>query len=330
MGINLSTMNDKIFYDSYDGKNSYVYVLRGDGIQVGITDFGAAIQYILIETPSGVKDITLGYRTISDRINSNTYCGATVGRVANRTENASFIFNNKKYNLTVNDGKNHLHGGTCGFDKRFFNAEKHGNALELTLDSPDGDQGYEGNMRFTVTYILRGKSLFVNYSAVSDKATPFAPTCHVYFNLNGEESGDCYDNLLRIYADEITQTDENLIVHGEKLAVKGTVYDYTRMKFVAPDIDVNYILKSGHAAHAESVKSGICVDVFTDMPGLQFYSGGMVKGRGKTHEYGAGDGFCLEPQFFPNSLNIPWFNSPMINANSLVSHFINYDFSVKF
>lgn len=333
-------MIDKIYFDNYDGQDCYLYVLHGDGIEVGITDFGAAIQYILINTKKGVKDICLGYPTISERVESGTYCGATIGRVANRIKNSHFVLGEKPYNLSANDGKNCNHGGENGFDKRLFEAEVKGDILLLKLFSEDGDQGFPGNLSLTVQFNLKGKNLEVRYSAESDEDTVWAPTNHLCFNLNGEDSGCILDTILKINADEITPLDFNQIPDGDKMFVGGTPFDYTKpcpiglyinksdeQLILAKGYDHNYILKNSHAATALNAESGIKMDLYTDLPGLQFYSGNFLKGNGKSGEYHPRDGICLEPQYFPNAVNEKNFISPVLKANCKKNYYIRYEFT---
>lgn len=324
-------MIEKVLFDNYNGCNCYLYVLRGEGIEVGITDFGAAVQFIRLSAEKGITDVALGYPTIKERLDSGTYCGVTIGRVTNRIKNSRFSLNGKEYALTPNDGKNCNHGGINGFDKRFFSAGIKGDRLELSLESPDGDQGFSGNLKLCVEFGLRGKRLEVRFSAESDEDTVWAPTLHPYFNLDGENGGCVYDTLLQINSDKITVTDGEQISTGEERCVAGTPFDFTSLRKIGSCIskdgyDQNYVLKGEWAATAYSAISGIVMDVYTDLPGLQFYSGKFLKGKGKSVEYGAGYGFCLEPQYFPNAVNIEKFASPVLKAGIKKTHYIYYDF----
>lgn len=328
-------MIEKRFYDLYCENPAYVYVLHGDGVEVGVCDFAASIQFIRLHTADGVKDICLEYESLSERVNSGTYCGATVGRVANRIRNSSFSLNGKHYTITRNDGKNCNHGGIDGFDRRFFKGEIKGDKLIMTLISPDGDQGFPGNLTLKVIFELVGKSLKITYVAKSDTDTPFAPTAHPYFNLAGAGSGDILDTVLKINADKMTPVDGEHIPTGEVVPVKGTSFDFTAPRPIGlylkdgEGYDCNFVLNGSHAATAYSAKSGIQVDIFTDLPGVQLYTGKYLNGRGKGYEIAASSGFCLEPQFFPNAVNVPQFVSPVIKAGSEVEHFIKYNFAFE-
>lgn len=334
-------MIEKIFFDSYEGQNCYIYVLHGDGIEVGITDFGAAIQFLRVQTKKGVKDICLNYPTVAERVESGTYCGATIGRVANRIKEAKFNLNGREYSVSANDGKNCNHGGEDGFDKRLFEAEVKGDILLLKLFSADGDQGFPGNLNLTVEYKLDGKNFGIRYTAESDADTVWAPTSHLCFNLNGEGSGSALDTVLKINADEITPSDINHIPVGDKKFVVGTPFDFTKPRPIGltvnqPDeqltmakgYDHNYILKGSYAATAFNAASGIKMDLYTDLPGLQLYSGNYLKGKGKSGEYRPRDGICLEPQYFPDAVNIEMFLSPMLKANRVKAHYIRYEFDI--
>lgn len=333
-------MIDKTLFDNYNGQNVFMYILRNEDIEVGITDYGAAIQYLLIRTEKGWVDVCLGYPTIQERIHSGTYCGATIGRVANRIKGASFFLNGVRYRLPANDGKNCNHGGTEGFDKRFFHAERCGDILRLTLLSRDGDQGFPGSLSLCVEFSLNAGSLQIDYAAVSDRDTFWSPTCHAYFNLNGEGSGNVLDHELQIFADDMTLADREHIPTGGIAKTAGTPFDFTFPKAIGKDIGVeeeqllwaggydhNFVLKDSHAASVFGTRSGIRMEVYTDLPGLQFYSGNGLGGKGKRGEYRPHDGFCLEPQFFPDAVHLPGFAVPSLKANSPERHFIRYVFN---
>lgn len=325
-------MVNNMFFDKYNGKDVYLYFFENEYLKVGITDFGAAIQTIKLKTAKGIKDVCLGFNSVLDYLESGTYCGAIVGRVGNRIRNGKFILGGKEYSVTINDGNNHLHGGTVGFDKRFFNVAVADNTLIFSLISNDGDQGYPGELKLKVVYSLSGKSLKIKFYAKSDKDTLWNPTCHTYFNLNGEEQGDISDTELKIYADAYTPCDDEIIPTGEIKNVRGTDFDFMQSRNIGYMLsnhggyDDNFILNGQHAASAKGVKSGIKLDVYTDLPAIQFYTGNFIKGRGKSREYFRHDGFCLEPQFVPNAINIDGVDKPILKANETKKYFITYKF----
>lgn len=325
-------------FGSFRGRDVHLYTLTGDGLTVGVTDFGAAVQFIRLATRAGEKDVTLGYNDIEARIASGTYCGATIGRVANRIR-GGFGLGGVRYELAGNEGANCNHGGLSGFDKRFFDAEDSGSALSLTLLSPDGDGGFPGNMRLRVTYTVTGRTLSVRYDAESDADTLFSPTCHIYFNLGGEDCGSAMDTRLRINAAHYTPVGPDRIPTGELRAVDGTPFDFRTIKRIGRDIgadddqlllcggyDHNYVLCSSHAATAECERTGATLDLYTDLPGLQLYTANGLGGVGKTREYRPRDAFCLEPQFFPNAINTPGFAPPLLKKGEKTSYYIKYVF----
>jgi aldose 1-epimerase len=334
-------MIKKELFDNYNGRQVNIYELSNDKIKVGIIDFGAAIQYIKLNLPTGERDVCLGFDNVAEYIKSGMYCGATIGRVANRIEGATFKLNGKTYNIPKNDGNNCNHGGTVGFDKKFYDVKEdvneEGDKLIFSLLSPDGDMGFAGNLNLDVQFSLTDTSLQILYAAKSDKETLFAPTCHIYFNLSG--SGMIYDDLLKINADSFTPITPSLIPTGKIKSVKGTPFDFTKMKAIGCDInkqdeqlkygngyDHNFVLSGEDAATAKSADGLVELDLKTDLLGLQLYSGNFINGVGKNGVLVARQGFCLEPQFFPNAVNTPSFAKPILPANKVQKHYITYKF----
>lgn len=321
-------------------RNAYIYELSNGKLAVGLTDFGAAIQYLKVATDSGEVDVCLGFDNVDDYIASGMYCGATVGRVVNRIRKGQFALNGETYQLTVNDGNNHLHGGIDGFDRRLYNVIASDDCLRFSLLSPDGDQGYPCELQLTVEYKLHDNALEIIYSAVShgDVCTIWSPTCHAYFNLNGK--GNIYNNCLRINSNGYTPIDSELLPTGEILSVEGTPFDFTKLKPIGRDIDAedaqlyfgsgydhNYVLNGDHAATAVGEQSAIQLDLFTDLPGMQLYSGNFIKGNGKCGTLTPRQGFCLEPQYFPDAINNPQFVLPILQPHQEKRHYIRYEFT---
>lgn len=324
------------FYDKINGRDVNSYTIKNGNIEVDICDFGARINAIRI---NGI-DIVLGFNSVENYFNSRSFSGATIGRVANRIAGGRFVLNHRPYFLNKNEGNNHLHGGNIGFDRQlFYVTNQTDSSVTMQYTSSDGEERYPGTLKFSVTFTVKDNSLLIEYSAVSDKDTLWNPTNHAYFNLDGEDSGDCRDNLLQIYSDFYTPTDRELIPTGEKKEVAKTVFDFNVIKKIGKDFgnenllatngyDHNYILKSEHAAHAESVKTDIKMDVYTDMPCIQLYTGGALKPcKGKTRNYAQWAGFCLEPQYCPNAINIRGFEKPILKKNEVKRHFIKFDFN---
>ncbi len=325
----------KKLFDTYKGKSVYLYTLKEENIEVDIIDFGARINSIRV---NGI-DIVLGCNKVEDYFHDNCYLGATIGRNANRIEDSKFVLNNVEYKLTNNENKNQLHGGLEGFDKKIFKLENFdNNKLELSYFSKDGEEGFPGNLKLNVIYTLKDKKLKIEYKAVADKDTIFAPTCHAYFNLNGEGTGYALDNLLFINANEITLTKEGLISTGEKMKVEGTPFDFRQFRAIdkfkddkallnTKGYDHNFMLNGSHAATVKSEKTGIKMDIYTDMPGVQLYTSGFLKvNNGKNGPYNENEGFALEPQFVPNSINLEGFDKPILRKGENAYHYIEYRF----
>ncbi len=320
-------------FGKVDGQQIYLYTLKNShGMEVAITNYGAAVVSIKVPDNKGnVADVALGYDDVQGYINDKSYFGATAGRYANRIANGEFKLDAKSYHIPQNDGPNALHGGKVGFNKRIW-AEKDlsGNAIQMSYLSPDGEEGFPGNLKVTVTFTLTEKNeLRFDYLATTDKDTVLNLTNHTYFNLAGQGIGDILGTELTLHASKFSPVDKNLIPTGELRPVKGTPFDFTSPHKIGERIgeqdeqlklgrgyDHNFVLnrtKPGMilAAHAYDPKSGRVLEVFTDQPGIQFYSGnfldGTAKGKGSTYNYRTG--FCLETQHFPDSPNHPKFPS---------------------
>lgn len=337
-------------FGAFLGREAHIYEISNEYLRVGIADLGASVQYVKVNRGAWV-DVCPGFDNAEAYVASGTYFGATIGRVANRIECAKFSLGGREYSVPANDGKNCNHGGTAGFDRQFFtvrtkgaeNTDWHGDMLELTLSSPDGDMGFPGKLNLIVRYKLRSSALEIFYGAESDKTTLFAPTCHLYFNLDGaKEGGPCGNscgNMLKINAESYTPIGEGLIPTGGIAPVCGTPFDFTDFHAIGERIgadgvqlriaggyDHNFVLNGEHAATAYSNISGIKLDIFTDMPGLQLYSGNFLKGRSRFGELEPRAAYALEPQFFPNSANMPQFEQPTLQAGKRCGHYIRYEF----
>lgn len=326
-----------MIYDKYNNKDVCLYKLENNFISVDITDLGARINALRING----KDIVLGTNNVLDYLASNSYMGATIGRVANRIENGTFRLNNKNYQLVKNDGSNHLHGGNFGFDKQFFEVLEHDETtLKLHYYSHDLEENYPGNLDFYVTYILEKDTLAIYYEGKSDQDTLFNPTNHMYFNLCGEDVNSIEDNYLEINADFYNEARLDLIPTSKLIEVTNTVFDFRKMKKITQDFkanelkntngyDHNYILKSNKACVAYSPKAKIKMELETNLPCLQLYTAGALKlTNGKTRTYDKHSGFCLEPQFMPNAINMD-VTKPILKANEIANYYIKYKFMVE-
>ena len=344
-----------------DFDNINLYTLKNEaGTEIKITNYGAAVTSIRVADRLGkYADIALGYNSVESYMNAdeNPYFGATIGRYGNRIAKGVFELEGKRYSLSINDGPNHLHGGVKGFDKVVWNANLiQGDGftgLELSYLSKDGEEGYPGNLKCKVVYKLTDNNeLVIEYTATTDKATPVNLTNHTYFNLAGEGNGTILDHILMINADRYTPVDQTIIPTGAIVPVKGTPFDFTSEKRIGLDLnrehpqlryghgyDHNFVLSTGDkpgqmtlAATVYEPQSGRYMEVFTEEPGLQFYSGNFLNGRltGKGGKpYIRNGAFCLETQHFPDSPNQVSFPSTILHPGETYSTKSMYRFSVK-
>jgi aldose 1-epimerase len=329
-----------------DGNPTHLYTLRnGKGMVVKITDFGGRITELHVPDRHGkIGDVTLGHTEVHPyTAPGDPFIGALIGRVANRIDGAKFQLDGKTYFIPANDGAHALHGGAKGFDKVVWEASASEDALTLTYLSPDGEMGFPGNLRAKVTYSLTAdNALRIDYSASTDKATCVNLTNHAYFNLAGPGTGDILNHEIHIAAQRYTPVNDKLIPTGEIASVKGTPLDLTaptpigrHIKELGMGYDHNYVLSTpGGAEPVATVyepTTGRVLQVFTDQPGIQFYSGNFLDGSirgigGHYHRHGA---FCLETQDFPNSMNHPHFPSIILRPGETYRQFGLFKFSAR-
>jgi len=343
-----------------DGTAVEAVTLTGrNGVSARIMTLGATLQAFNAPDRSGkVADVTLGYDDAASYITAPNYWGQTIGRYANRIASGKFVLDGKTYQLTQNDKANSLHGGTVGFDKRVWRivSVKDGPtaSVTMTLNSPAGDQGYPGTLDVTVTYALDDKgALTIDFDAKSDAPTIVNLTNHALFDMGGEGSAiGTMNHRLTMPASRYTPVNDALIPTGERRAVKGTVFDFTRGRIVGQDVrdgrdaqivagrgyDHNFVLDAGVtkepklAARLEDPASGRVLEVLTTEPGVQFYSGNFLDGTlvgKKGHVYRMGDGIALEPQKFPDTPNQPAFGSARVEPSKPYHHRMVYRVSVS-
>ncbi len=340
-------MIKKILEGNARGNEFTLYELKNNNdVSARITDFGATITSITAPDRDGkLEDITLGFDRVEEYMGSHPYFGSTVGRYANRIANGKFALDGRQFTLDQNDGNNHLHGGFLGFDKIFWNSSIAGEKLVMKHRSPDGDQGYPGNLDVQVAFSLSdGNELDIEYNAVCDKDTIINLTNHTYFNLSG-----CQENILghelKIYANKYTPIGEGSVPTGEIEPLAGTPLDFYRMTGIGERIrdahvqlgiaggyDHNYVLDStGICAEAYDPLSGRTLKAFTDKPGIQFYSGNYLNGiKGRDGIiYNKNFGFCLETQYYPDSPNNPGFSDCVLKKSKTYSHKTTYSFGIK-
>lgn len=321
-------------------------------MQVCISDLGGVITSILAPDRRGqLGDVCLGFDDAAAYMGESHYFGALIGRYGNRIAKGQFELDGKRYQLDVNNGINHLHGGREGFHRKLWQAEACSTAdmasLTLRYRSPDGEQGYPGNLDVTARYELASdNALRIVFHAVTDQATPVNLTNHAYFNLAGQ--GDILGHELTIPADAYTPVDAGLIPTGELRPVQGTAFDFRSPHTIGARIntsdqqlqhgsgyDHNFALNRQQdgalelAARVHEPVSGRVLEVWTQEPGVQFYSGNFLSDavRGKGRVYDLRSGFCLEPQHFPDAPNQPQFAPTILRPDGVYRTQMEYRFS---
>jgi aldose 1-epimerase len=343
------------FTKSMDDKKISLWVLKNkNGMEMCVTNFGAKVVSLYVPDKDGnFVDVVTGFDKIDDYIHSNEqYFGATIGRVANRIAMGKFSIDGSGYTVKTNFGQNHLNGGERGLHAVVWNGkQKNQNTLELTYESKDGEEGYPGTMNIKVVYtITEDNSFEIEYYATTDKTTLCNLTHHSYFNLSGAGNATILDHLLFINAKGYTVTNSDLIPTGEIAAVEGTPLDFTTPIAIGENIwsdyealrygfgyDHNFVVDKKEVgvelvATVVSPVTKIKMDVYSDQPGIQFYSGNFLDGReagkaGKNYKYRSA--FCLETQKFPDAPNKPQFPSVVLKPGDSYRQTCIYKFSVK-
>lgn len=327
-----------------DGKEIFEYVITSGKISATLYSYGAVIQSLVFDG----NDVALGYENVEGYIKNRSHHGAPVGRYVGRIKDAKFVLNGIEYNLSKNNnGVHHSHGGFNGFNRQVWDAEIEENAVIFTYLSPDGEEGYPGNLTATIKYsIVNGTDFVIEYTGISDKDTPFNPTNHVYFNLNEDKSKDCLTTELQINAEKISGTDDKQFSIDCYVPVKGTALDFTSPKPLGRDIDSSeeliqiatghdhtYVLSDDRswkkAAEAFCPESGIRMACYTDMPIVTLYTANYLNEQ--EGKFGVNNfrrqGFCLETSFIPNSVNIPSFPNTILRAGDKFYSKTCYSFS---
>ena len=329
---------------------------NASGASVSICDFGGAITSIKVPDRNGVlADVALGFDSVDEYAGSRSGCmGALIGRVGNRIGGAAFDLEGEHYVLGKNNGENNLHGGPVGFGVRMWEtetAEIDGDpALVMHLISEDGDQGFPGRVEVQVTYIFsKDNELLIHYEAVTDQTTLINLTNHAYFNLDGHDAGSVFDLEMQISAHSVNEVDNGLIPTGRLIPVGETAYDFTAMTRLgdvlshvqddpalknAGGVDFNYCAgrdrETKCIATLYSPKTGRVMDVITDQPGVQCYTGQQLNVPGKDGvHYGAFAGLCLETQHYPDAIHHPEFPSVVVRPQDSYDTFTVYRFGVK-
>ena len=342
------------FSDTINGKATQLYVLKNhNGMSAAFTNYGGRLVSLLVPGKDGKPvdvvvgfDSQKGYQKATER-----YFGGTIGRYGNRIANGKFSLDGKEYPLSVNNGRNTLHGGKNGFQEVVWDgSQPNDSTLILNYLSKDGEEGFPGNLNVTVTYSLSSDNeLKMDYKATTDKKTVVNLTNHAFFNLNGEGSGTINDHVLQVNASNYTPVDSTLIPTGKIEPVAGTPFDFKQPVAIGKRVndnneqlkfgkgyDHNFVLDNNaqqgmiHAATVKGDKSGIIMDIFTTEPGLQFYGGNFMQAQ-NTFKGGAKDefrtAFCLETQHFPDSPNQPSFPGTVLQPGKEYHSHSVYRFS---
>lgn len=338
------------FGETKDGRDVFLYTLENkNGAKVKLSEYGAVITSIIVPDKDGkFEDVALGYDTLEPYFTNDENFGATIGRNANRIANASFFIDGEKITLKANEGKNNLHTDfDNGFHKKLWVAapDEGRNSVSMSYTSPDGENGFPGNLDMKVTFTLTDDNeLSIHYEGISDKKTVINCTNHSYFNLAGHGNGDILDHYMKIFASAYTPVGEGSIPTGENESVEGTPFDFREFRRIGDDVDAdneqlkltggydhNYAVdtKEGLIAVAEERKSGRRMEVYSTLPGVQLYVGNYIRNglKGKENAvYNKRSGFCLETQFFPDSVNCEKFESPVFSAGKKYDYTTTYKF----
>lgn len=346
----------KVFGELPDGRQVTEYTLTNEsGVSASFIDLGGTWVSMMVPDLEGqMEDVVLGYDKLEHYMKNPPHFGAPIGRNANRIGGAKFSLNGITYPLAVNNGPNNLHSGPDLYHSRLWEVqveeEEIGTVISFSLNSPDGDQGYPGNADITVTYTLTpDNSLILNYHMISDADTVANFTNHSYFNLAGHKHGFIMDQRVWIDADGFTITDEVLIPTGEIVPVEGTPMNFRVMKAIGGEIEADYQplkIAGGYdhnwvlnhpagevslAAKAVDDKSGRVMEVYTDLPGMQFYTANFLipelPGKGGA-VYEKRSAYCFETQYYPDAVNIPSFPSPVLKAGEEYKTTTVYKFSL--
>lgn len=345
----------KAFQATIDGKQTNLFFIKNNNIRVAITNYGARVVSLSVPDKTGVQtDVVVGQDSVQLYAKGgDSFFGAIVGRYGNRIAKGKFKLDGKEYVLATNNAPNHLHGGTKGYSRVVWDAQQPSDStLVLTYLSKDGEEGYPGNLNIKVTYTATvNEGLKIDYEATADKKTVVNLTNHSYFNLNGQGSGSINEHLLMVNADKYTPVDSTLIPTGKIEAVKSTPFDFTAATAIGARIndsaiqlkygkgyDHNFVLNENKAtglnkaAEVTGDKTGIVMDVYTQEPGIQFYSGNFMAGAnniraGKKDDYRTA--FCLETQHYPDSPNQPAFPSTTVEPGKPYKTTTVYLFSTK-
>lgn len=349
----LSGLNPADFEDTVNGKTTALYTLTNEaGMEVCITNFGARIVSIMVPDKDGnMKDVVLGFDNIKDYENVPSDFGASIGRYANRINQGKITIDGETIQLPQNNYGHCLHGGPNGWQYAIFEAVQEGNVIKLTHVSPDGDANFPGTVTASVTYTLtEDNAIEIAYEATTDKKTVINMTNHSYFNLSGDPTISAVDHIMYINSDCITPVDSTFMTTGEMTAVEGTPFDFNTPKAIAQDInadDIQLVYGKGYdhnwvlntqgsmnevAAKITSPITGIYMEVYTDEPGVQCYTGNFLDGtvtgkKGIVYQQRAS--VCLETQHYPDTPNKPEWPSAFLEPGQTYQSHCTFKFGVE-
>ena len=351
---NKAQLDPKAFQGVVDGKEVRLYSLTNkQGAEAHFINQGAKLVSLIVPSRSGWTDVVIGHDSLQEYLDSEeAYFGAICGRYANRVAKGSFSLDGESYQLPINNGPNALHGGLKGFNAVIWDAEQTAtNRITFRYVAADGEEGYPGELHVEVVYTLTEEhELTIEYRATTSQPTILNLTNHSYFNLSGDGDASVHDHSLQIDAEEYLPTDETAIPYGAPAAVEGTPMDFREPHLVGERIDTawdqlvwargydhTYILdkplgKLGRAARCSSPKTGIVMEVYTDQPGVQLYTGNWMSGnmRGKHgHRYPARAALCLETQHYPDSPNRPEYPSTRLDPGQEFHSTTAFRFTVE-
>lgn len=341
------SVSKRLYGNMPTGEAVYAYTIdNGKGVAAEIISYGGIVTKLLVKDKNGaVQDVVLGRASLEEYLDNDGYIGAAIGRHANRIANSEFELNSQTYKVGVNENGNSLHGGVVGFDKKIWDVTEEENAVVLKYTSPDGEEGFPGNLAVTMRYSVTDDNSFkIEYSAVSDKDTVCNLTNHSYFNLGGHESGNIYSHVMQINSEFYTPNNDMCMPTGEVHSVAGTPFDFRVPKPIGQDInsdfeqtkmfggyDHNFIIKGrGYrlAAVVSNPDTGITMQTYTNQPSMQLYTANALgKGVHKgDYEYQIHDAFCLETQVFPNAMAHSHYPAPILKKGEEYCHITEYKF----
>ena len=349
-----SGLNPQDFQTEVNGKQTQLYTLaNANGMEVCITNFGGRIVSVMVPDKTGeMKDVVLGFDSIGDYINTPSDFGAAIGRYANRINQGKFVLDGDTVKLPQNNYGHCLHGGPTGWQYQVYTGQQlNDSTLQLTMQSPDGDNNFPGNVTAHVTYTLKSNnSIDIQYDATTDKKTVINMTNHSYFNLSGNPQNTITDNILYVNADSITPVDSTFMTTGEMLALTDNCMDFKNAKPIADALDMNneqvkfgmgidhnYVLNTKGSIEEVAAKvtcpsTGITLEVYTNEPGIQVYTGNFLDGKKKKKKgivYNQRAAICLESQHYPDSPNKPQWPSVILEPGQTYRSHCIFKFGVE-